>query len=89
MAQPTQKPERLRESSTCPGFVTICKRMKPVLQRAHKAARLSDTIGIGKQALACAIHHLHQKDDGFVLVTVHCTTIMGRPRITIWRALQM
>jgi hypothetical protein len=82
VAQPTPKPERLRESSSCVGFVTICERINPVSQWAHKAAQLGDTIAPlqgetvpGNPALARLIHSLHQKH--------------GRVDFLILRALQM
>jgi len=64
------------------GFVTNCPRMTPVLERAYKAARVSDATvllqgetGTGKQVLARAIHHLDGKRAQFPFVTVHCSTI--------------
>lgn len=56
--------------------------MMAVLQRAHKAAEVSDVTvliqgetGTGKQLLAQGIHALDQKRRGFAFVTVHCSTI--------------
>jgi two-component system, NtrC family, response regulator PilR len=56
--------------------------MNPILQRAYKAAQVSDTTvllqgetGTGKQILARAIHALDQKRCRHAFVTVHCSTI--------------
>ncbi len=56
--------------------------MTPVLQRAYKAALVSDTTvllqgetGTGKQVLASAIHRLDEKRSRFPFVTVHCSTV--------------
>src|SRR5215471_17004842 len=64
------------------GFVTSSLRMLPLLQRAHKAAFVSDIAlliegetGTGKQVLAQAIHRLDPKRRQFPFVTVHCATI--------------
>lgn len=64
------------------GFVTCCSKMVPILQRAHRAAEVSDITvllegetGTGKQILARAIHQLDQKRNHYPFVTVHCSTI--------------
>ncbi|MBZ5621715.1 MAG: sigma 54-interacting transcriptional regulator [Acidobacteriia bacterium] len=64
------------------GIVSCCPSMMAVLQRAHKAAEVSDITvliqgetGTGKQLLAQGIHTLDQKRSGFAFVTVHCSTI--------------
>lgn len=56
--------------------------MDPVLQRAHKAAQVSDATvllqgetGAGKQVLARAIHGLDAKRRSFPFVTLNCSTI--------------
>ena len=81
---PVRMPEsaQLLEIFSALGFVTACPRMIPVLQRAYKAARVSDTTvllqgetGTGKQVLARAIHRLDEKRGTFPFVTVHCSTV--------------
>lgn len=74
--------EQLREIFAGLGFVTSCPRMTPVLERAYKAAQVSDATvllqgetGTGKQVLARAIHRLDGKRGAFPFVTVHCSTI--------------
>jgi two-component system, NtrC family, response regulator AtoC len=76
------EPGQLLEIFSALGFVTSCPRMIPVLQRAYKAARVSDTTvllqgetGTGKQVLARAIHRLDEKRRNFPFVTVHCSTV--------------
>jgi len=56
--------------------------MTPILQRAYKAARVSDATvllqgetGTGKQVLARAIHYLDEKRGRFPFITVHCSTV--------------
>jgi two-component system response regulator PilR (NtrC family) len=56
--------------------------MQPILQRAYKAAHVSDATvllegetGTGKQVLARAIHSLDGKRNSFPFVTLHCSTI--------------
>ena len=56
--------------------------MNAILQRAYKAAQVSDTTvllqgetGTGKQILARAMHALDQKRCRHAFVTVHCSTI--------------
>jgi two-component system response regulator PilR (NtrC family) len=74
--------EELREIFAGLGFVTRCPRMTPVLERAYKAATVSDVTvllqgetGTGKQVLARAIHLMDRKRGAFPFVTVHCSTI--------------
>ncbi len=74
--------EQLRELFASLGFVTTGPQMVPTLQRAYKAAQVSDTTvllqgetGTGKQVLARAIHNLDAKRCRFAFVTVHCSTI--------------
>jgi transcriptional regulator with PAS, ATPase and Fis domain len=76
------EPEKLREIFSELGFVTSCPRMIPILQRAYKAARVSDATillqgetGTGKQILARAIHALDEKRGRFPFITVHCSTV--------------
>ncbi len=64
------------------GFVSDCDQLLPLLQRARKAAAISDVTvlmegetGTGKQVLAQAIHKLDCKRRPFAFVTVHCSTI--------------
>jgi len=64
------------------GFITSSPNVTSVLQRAYKAAHVSDVTvllegetGTGKQVLAQAIHRLDRKRSSFPLVTVHCSTI--------------
>ncbi len=64
------------------GFITCSPSVTAVLQRAHKAAAVSDVTillegetGTGKQILAQGIHRLDQKRSPFSFVTVHCSTI--------------
>ncbi len=64
------------------GFVTCSPNMAALLQRAQKAAEVSDITvllegetGTGKQVLARGIHQLDQKRNRFPFVTVHCSTI--------------
>jgi two-component system response regulator PilR (NtrC family) len=72
----------LRQTFIDAGFVTSSVRMLPLLQRARKAAFVSDIplllegeTGTGKQVLAQAIHRLDPKRSQFPFVTVHCSTI--------------
>lgn len=64
------------------GFVSSSDQLSPLLQRARKAAEISDVTvlmegetGTGKQVLAQAIHRLDCKRRSFAFVTVHCSTI--------------
>jgi transcriptional regulator with GAF, ATPase, and Fis domain len=64
------------------GFVSGSHQLLPLLERAHKAAEISDVTvliegetGTGKQVLAEAIHGLDRKRNPFSFVTVHCSTI--------------
>lgn len=64
------------------GFVSGSDELLPLLQRACKAAEISDVTvliegetGTGKQLLAQAIHRLDHKRNRFSFVTVHCSTI--------------
>jgi two-component system response regulator AtoC len=64
------------------GFVSGSDELLPVLQRARKAAEISDVTvliegetGTGKQVLAQAIHRLDGKRKPFSFITVHCSTI--------------
>jgi DNA-binding NtrC family response regulator len=64
------------------GFVSGSDQLLPLLQRAHKAAEISDVTvliegetGTGKQVLAQAIHRLDRKRNSFPFTTVHCSTI--------------
>lgn len=83
MVAPAQSREfQLQELFAQLGFVTAGPRLLPLLERARKAAEVSDiTIllegetGTGKQVLAEGIHRLDQKRRGFAFVTVHCSTI--------------
>ena len=74
--------QELRDIFADLGFITTSPRMTPVLQRAYKAARVSDATvllqgetGTGKQVLARAIHSLDAKRGRFPFVTLHCSTI--------------
>jgi len=64
------------------GFVSGSDELLPLLQRAHRAAAISDVTiliegetGTGKQVLAQAIHRLDRKRNRFAFITVHCSTI--------------
>ena len=64
------------------GFVTCSANMALLLQRAYRAAEVSDITvllegetGTGKQILARAIHQLDQKRSRHPFITVHCSTI--------------
>jgi transcriptional regulator with GAF, ATPase, and Fis domain len=64
------------------GFTSSSSNVTAVLQRARRAAEVSDITvliqgetGTGKQVLAQSIHQLDQKRRGFAFVTVHCSTI--------------
>ncbi len=64
------------------GFVSGSDHLLPLLQRARKAAEISDVTvliegetGTGKQVLAQAIHRLDAKRKPFAFITVHCSTI--------------
>jgi transcriptional regulator with GAF, ATPase, and Fis domain len=64
------------------GFVSDSDELLPLLQRARRAAEISDVTvliegetGTGKQLLAQAIHRLDRKRNRFAFVTVHCSTI--------------
>jgi len=64
------------------GFITCSPNVTSILQRAYKAAAVSDVTillegetGTGKQVLAQGIHQLDQKRSSFSFVTVHCSTI--------------
>jgi transcriptional regulator with PAS, ATPase and Fis domain len=64
------------------GFVSGSDELLPLLQRARRAAEISDVTvliegetGTGKQLLAQAIHRLDRKRNRFGFVTVHCSTI--------------
>lgn len=64
------------------GFVSGSDELLPLLQRAHRAAEISDVTvliegetGTGKQLLAQAIHGLDRKRNRFSFITVHCSTI--------------
>ncbi len=64
------------------GFVCGSDELLPLLQRARRAAEISDVTvliegetGTGKQLLAQAIHRLDRKRNRFTFVTVHCSTI--------------
>ena len=68
MNQPVPRFEELRRIFAGLGFITTSQEMCPVLQRAYKAARVSDATvllqgetGTGKQVLARAIHSLDGK----------------------------
>jgi two-component system, NtrC family, response regulator PilR len=74
--------EELRATFADMGLVTRSARMTPVLERAYKAARVSDATvllqgetGTGKQVVARAIHCLDEKRKNFPFVTVHCSTV--------------
>ena len=74
--------EELRAIFARLGFVTRCPQMTPILERAYKAARVSDATvllqgetGTGKQVLARAIHSLDEKRKRFPFITVHCGTV--------------
>jgi transcriptional regulator with PAS, ATPase and Fis domain len=74
--------DELQETFARLGITSCCPNMIAVLQRAHKAAVVSDVTvliqgetGTGKQLLAQGIHSLDQKRKGFGFVTVHCSTI--------------
>jgi transcriptional regulator with GAF, ATPase, and Fis domain len=80
--QPVPRFEELRRIFAGLGFITTSQEMCPVLQRAYKAARVSDATvllqgetGTGKQVLARAIHSLDGKRSRFPFITVHCSTI--------------
>ncbi len=64
------------------GFITSSSNVSSILQRARKAAQVSDVTvliegetGTGKQVLAHSIHRLDEKRKAFSFVTVHCGTI--------------
>jgi transcriptional regulator with PAS, ATPase and Fis domain len=64
------------------GFVSGSDELLPLLQRAHRAAGISDVTiliegesGTGKQVLAQAIHRIDRKRSRFAFITVHCSTI--------------
>jgi transcriptional regulator with GAF, ATPase, and Fis domain len=64
------------------GFVSGSDQLLPLLQRAHRAAEISDVTvliegetGTGKQILAQAIHRLDRKRNRFSFITLHCSTI--------------
>lgn len=64
------------------GFVSGSEALLPLLQRASRAAEISDVTvliegetGTGKQLLAQAIHRLDRKRNRYGFVTVHCSTI--------------
>jgi transcriptional regulator with PAS, ATPase and Fis domain len=74
--------EQLHEAFEQLGFVTSSHDVLTLLQRAHKAAQVSDITvllegetGTGKQVLAQSIHRLDQKRNSHRFVTVHCSTI--------------
>lgn len=74
--------EELRGIFAKLGFLTTSPGMTPVLQRAYKAARVSDATvllqgetGTGKQVLARAIHSLDCKRCNHPFITLHCGTI--------------
>src|SRR6266404_2789926 len=82
MAMQVLSHEELCEIFSRLGFVTACARMASILQRAYKAACVSDITvllegetGTGKQVLARAIHSLDAKRSSFAFVTVPCGTI--------------
>lgn len=82
MTTPVPLPEELARVFSHYGFVTTDPQMMPILQRAYKAAAVSDITvllegetGTGKEVLARAIHSLDGKRSGFPFVTVHCSTI--------------
>jgi transcriptional regulator with PAS, ATPase and Fis domain len=64
------------------GFVSGSDELLPLLQRARRAAEISDVTvliegetGTGKQILAQAIHRLDHKRNRFAFITLHCSTI--------------
>jgi two-component system, NtrC family, response regulator AtoC len=64
------------------GFVSGSDELLPLLQRARRAAEISDVTvliegetGTGKQILAQAIHRLDHKRNCFAFITLHCSTI--------------
>lgn len=64
------------------GFVSGSDELLPLLQRARKAAEISDVTvliegetGTGKQVLAQAIHQLDGKRNAHSFITVQCSTI--------------
>jgi transcriptional regulator with GAF, ATPase, and Fis domain len=82
MAQQLPSAEDLREIFSRLGFVTNSQRMAAILQRAFKAALVSDATillqgetGTGKQVLARAIHSLDPKRCTHSFVTLNCSTI--------------
>ena len=82
MAMQVPSYEELCEVFSRLGFVTAGARMASILQRAYKAACVSDITvllegetGTGKQVLARAIHALDAKRSSFAFVTVPCGTI--------------
>jgi len=82
VTQQLPEPEKLREIFSGQGFVTTCPRMTPILQRAYKAARVSDATillqgetGTGKQILARAIHALDEKRGRYPFISLHCGTV--------------
>ncbi len=82
MALQVPSPDKLQEIFSRLGFVTVSPRMTPILQRAYKAACVSDITvllegetGTGKQVLARAIHELDAKRASFHFITIHCSTI--------------
>jgi two-component system, NtrC family, response regulator PilR len=74
--------ENLRVVFARLGLVTRSPRMTAILERAYKAAHVSDATvliqgetGTGKQVLARAIHALDEKRKCNAFVTVHCSTV--------------
>lgn len=64
------------------GFITSSAGLSSLLQKARRAAEVSDInvliegeTGTGKHVLARSIHELDEKRRGFSFVTVHCGTI--------------
>jgi transcriptional regulator with GAF, ATPase, and Fis domain len=74
--------EQLRALFGRLGLVTRSARMTPILERAYKAAKVSDATvliqgetGTGKQVVAQLIHQLDEKRMRFPFITVHCSTV--------------
>jgi transcriptional regulator with PAS, ATPase and Fis domain len=82
VTQPAPGLQELQKIFAELGFITTSPEMGPLLQRAYKAARVSDAVvllqgetGTGKQVLARAIHKLDCKRRNFPIIAVHCSTI--------------
>jgi transcriptional regulator with GAF, ATPase, and Fis domain len=82
LSQALPEVQELRELFAGLGFITHAEPMTAVLQRAYKAAQVSDATvllqgetGSGKQVLARAIHSLDRKRHAFPFITLNCSTL--------------